>query len=282
MGAEIATPVRRTPTTVHTAADAARHRAAGHWREETVGAHVRRAAAARPDAPALVTATTRLSWAQYDAAADRLAGQLVAAGLQRGAHLAVLLPDGPTAHVAYLAAERAGLVVIGVASRSGEREVLHLLRLAEADALLTHAEPRGLPLAPLLARLRAEGLPRLRSLVVPDLAADPCGEVARRWASRRGRGGRPRPPAPPRRAVPAQLDLGHHGPAEVRRPQPAAVAARRPARDRQRRARRRRRDPLRRPDAVRLRPLVGPHRRLPCSARRPSCWSGSTSTRCST
>jgi acyl-CoA synthetase len=177
MGAEIATPVRRTPTTVHPAADAARHRAASHWSDETVGAHVRRAAAARPDAPALVTATARLGWAQYDAAADRLAGQLVAAGLPRGAHLAVLLPDGPTAHVAYLAAERAGLVVIGVAARSGEREVLHLLRLAEADALLTHAEPRGLPLQPLLARLRAEGLPRLRSLVVPDLAADPDGTV---------------------------------------------------------------------------------------------------------
>ncbi|MDO8186805.1 class I adenylate-forming enzyme family protein [Conexibacter sp. JD483] len=177
MGAEIATPVRRTPTTVHAAADAARHHAAGHWSEQTVGAHVRRAAAARPAAPALVTASARLGWAQYDGAADRLAGQLVAAGLPRGAHLAVLLPDGPTAHVAYLAAERAGLVVIGVAARSGERELLHLLRLAEADALLSHADPRGLPLQPLLARLRAEGLPRLRSLVVPDLAADPRGEV---------------------------------------------------------------------------------------------------------
>jgi acyl-CoA synthetase len=163
---------------VHDPADAARYRAAGLWSEETVGDHVRRARRSRPDGAAFVTATTRMTWAQYDEAADALAAALVAAGFERGQHVAVLLPDGPTAHVAYVAAERAGLVVIGIAARSGVQEVVHLLRLADADALLTHAEPRGHDLPALLARLRAEGLPRLRSVVVPDLADPDAGGVA--------------------------------------------------------------------------------------------------------
>lgn len=166
-------PAGRAPR-VHGTPDAARHRAAGWWDDDTVGDHVRRARERRPDGAAFVTATTRMTWAQYDDAATGLAASLAAAGLERGQHVAVLLPDGPTAHVAYLAAERAGLVVIGVAARSGVQEIVHLLRLAEADALLTHAEPRGLALDALLARLRAEGLPRLRSVVVPDLADPPA------------------------------------------------------------------------------------------------------------
>lgn len=182
MGAETtATPVSRTPpptTAVHTAADAARYRAAGWWGTETVGDHVARARAANPGGAAFVTATTRMSWAQYDDGATALAQALAAAGFARGQHLAVLLPDGPTAHVAYLAAERAGLVVIGVAARSGVGEIVHLLRLAEADALLTHAALRGVELTALLARLRAEGLPSLRSVVVPDLADPAAGGVA--------------------------------------------------------------------------------------------------------
>ncbi|MDW5592806.1 class I adenylate-forming enzyme family protein [Conexibacter stalactiti] len=182
MGAETtATPVSRTPpptTAVHTAADAARYRAAGWWGTETVGDHVARARAANPGGAAFVTATTRMSWAQYDDAATALAQALAAAGFERGQHLAVLLPDGPTAHVAYLAAERAGLVVIGVAARSGVGEIVHLLRLAEADALLTHPQTRGVELAALLAQLRAEGLPALRSVVVPDLADPAAGGVA--------------------------------------------------------------------------------------------------------
>lgn len=181
MGARVAAAtVRRNlpPVAVHAAADAARYRAAGWWGEETVGAHVRRARERRPAGLAFVTATTRMTWAQYDDAATALAGLLAAAGLRRGDRLAVLLPDGPTAHVAYVAAERAGLVVIGVAARSGTREVAHLLRLAEADALLTHPALRGGSLDALLGQLRAEGLPALRSVVVPDLADPAAGGLA--------------------------------------------------------------------------------------------------------
>lgn len=175
MGAETAaTPASSTTP----ATDAARYRAAGWWDDETVGDHVRAARERRPDGFAFVTATSRMTWAQYDDAATALAGMLADAGLERGQHVAVLLPDGPTAHVAYVAAERAGLVVIGVAARSGVQEIVHLLRLAEADALLTHAAPRGFALDALLARLRAEGLSSIRSVVVPDLADPATGGVA--------------------------------------------------------------------------------------------------------
>jgi acyl-CoA synthetase len=181
MGARAAaTTVRRNlpPATAHTAADAARYRAAGWWSELTVGEHVRRARERRPDGAAFLTATTRMTWAQYDEASTALAAALASAGLERGQRIAILLPDGPTAHVAYVAAERAGLVVIGIPARSGVREIVHQLRLAEADALLTHATLRATPVDALLSQLRAEGLPALRSVVVPDLADPAAGGVA--------------------------------------------------------------------------------------------------------
>jgi acyl-CoA synthetase len=151
--------------------DAARYRAEGWWTERSLSEDVGAARTRHPAAPAFATADGRMSWARYDDLATRLAAALAGAGLERGARLAVLLPDGPTAHVTYLAAERAGLAVVGIAARSGEREIAHLLRLGEADALVTHADLRDEPSTALAGRLAARHEPAgLRHLVVPDLA----------------------------------------------------------------------------------------------------------------
>ena len=61
----------------------------------------------------------------------------------------MLLPDGPGAHVAYVAAERAGLIVVGIGPRAGLTEVRHLLDRTQASALLAPASHRGADLAEL-------------------------------------------------------------------------------------------------------------------------------------
>lgn len=102
----------------------------------TVSAAVRRHARERPAAPAFVTADDRLTWSEYDAWADRLAVVLRGTGAD-GDRVAVLLPDGPAVHAAYLAVERAGRVIVGIGPRAGEREIAHLVGLTGARALVT-------------------------------------------------------------------------------------------------------------------------------------------------
>src|SRR2546423_14653452 len=103
-------------------ADAAQYRADGWWGDETIGERVRALAAAQPDGPAYITEHHRLSWDQYNRAADRLAGALIAAGLEPGDRMAGGLPDGATGHTAFIAAERAGPTLAGIGARAGDPE----------------------------------------------------------------------------------------------------------------------------------------------------------------
>jgi acyl-CoA synthetase len=152
-------------------ADVAAYKRAGWWGETTVGDAVAGWAVTRPDADAIVADHGRASWADYDEAATRLARVLVATGLRRGDRLAVLLPDGLAVHVAFVAAERAGVTVVGLGHRAGDDEIRHLLTLTRADALVTLAEHRGRRTAEIFDSLRAAGCP-LRHHVVVDADGD--------------------------------------------------------------------------------------------------------------
>ncbi|MEO6468299.1 MAG: class I adenylate-forming enzyme family protein [Acidimicrobiia bacterium] len=99
---------------------------------EVVAHHAR----SRPDAPAFLGGDP-LTWGEYDARACELATQLAQTYPERGTRIAVQMPDGPDVHVMYLAAERAGLVVVGVGPRAGTREVDHLLAATGAAELIT-------------------------------------------------------------------------------------------------------------------------------------------------
>ncbi|HEY8523675.1 MAG TPA: class I adenylate-forming enzyme family protein [Acidimicrobiales bacterium] len=145
---------------------AAEYRAQGWWGDETLADVVRRHAAERPDATAFVADAGRLTWSGYDRAADRLAAALAGAGLPAGARVGVWLPDSATVHVAFLAAERAGLTVVGVGARAGARELRHLLGTTGAEALVTLATHRGQSTVEVVAGLARDGL-ALRHVVVP-------------------------------------------------------------------------------------------------------------------
>lgn len=81
------------------------------------------------------------------------------AGLAPGDRIGVLLPDGPGVHAAYVGAEKAGLVVVGIGPRAGAAEIRHLLTQTEARALLSPARHREHDLRALAASLRAQGVP---------------------------------------------------------------------------------------------------------------------------
>ena len=108
-----------------------------------------------PDETAFVTPESRVSWKQYDAAADAIASALDLAGEGYG-HVAVLLPDTAVFHAALYAAFRTGRVAVGIGSRSGIREISHLIARSEASVLVTTRTLRGVDTAELVASLRAE------------------------------------------------------------------------------------------------------------------------------
>src|SRR5258705_1552142 len=86
---------------------------------ETIDAH----AARIPDALAFAAGDDALTWRGYAQRSDPLAAALVRAGLARGQRVAVLLPDGPGVHVAFVATEQAGPVSVRIGPRPRDGEV---------------------------------------------------------------------------------------------------------------------------------------------------------------
>lgn len=121
----------------------AEYRAAGSWDDRTVASSVTRHARERGSRDAFVSEDHRLTWSDYDSRSTQRAGAL--SRFERGSKVAVLVPDGPLVHEIYVAAEKAGLTVVGIGPRAGEREVEHLVRASGAVALV--AAPAHLPIA---------------------------------------------------------------------------------------------------------------------------------------
>ena len=102
----------------------------------TLSATVAANVSCEPDGLAFAGGTHRITWREYDDRSDALAAALLASGARPGDRVAVWLPDGPAVHVAYLAAEKAGLVIVGIGPRAGTREIGHLLATTGARVLV--------------------------------------------------------------------------------------------------------------------------------------------------
>ncbi|MDL4814326.1 class I adenylate-forming enzyme family protein [Actinomadura opuntiae] len=145
------------------------YRAAGWWGTETVADHVRRQAVRRPAGAAHITVAGTLSWSGYEEHSTRLARHLAGLGLAPGERVAALLPDGPAWHVTAVAAEKAGLVLVGAGARAGRRELRFLLERTGSKAMVTLHAHRGEPSADLVAALRADGVDLVHHVVVDRL-----------------------------------------------------------------------------------------------------------------
>lgn len=115
-----------------------------------------------PSREAMVTSTRRLTYAQLDMRANRLANHLVGAGIGPGNHVGLQLLNGTEYIEGMLAAFKVRAVPINVNFRYAESELRYLFDDADLVALIHHRRfaPR--------VRAAAEGLEHLRHLLVVD------------------------------------------------------------------------------------------------------------------
>lgn len=133
--------------------------------QTTLARLVRRHARHTPHDLAFIEPNRQIDWARYDELSDCLARRFLNEGLARGDRIGVYLPDGIDLHVALLAAEKAGLIALGIGSRAGLREVRHLLSVAQASALLSFPVHRDIDMVAATDELRGH-LPGLRHWVL--------------------------------------------------------------------------------------------------------------------
>ena len=152
---------------------AARYRAAGYWRDETLADVARRACREAPDRLLLIEGDRRVTRAEAWDAASRLAAFFLSRGLEPGDVVSFQLPNWIEAAVIALAARRCGLVLNPIPPNYRESEVRYILQDCRREA-----------------GVRPAGVPQARSSA--DARGTPVGAAVgagRRRRSRR-RGGR--------------------------------------------------------------------------------------------
>jgi acyl-CoA synthetase len=153
--------------------DVAAYKRAGWWGDRTIGDVIKTWAASQPLDLAYVGDDARLTWHEYDARATKLATAFVEAGIPRGARLAILVPDTPAVHVAFVAAERAGVTAVGIGARAGLAEIRHLVSKTGATALVTLEAHRGRDAASLFSEIFDGSAPATHFTIDPDASGDP-------------------------------------------------------------------------------------------------------------
>ncbi len=138
---------------------------------QPLAARIDALARTRPDGVAFYSDSEDLTWAEYARRSDRLAAHLAGLGLLPGERVAVLLPDGPGVHNAFVGCEKAGLVVMGIGPRAGREEIRHLVRKSGAAALVTRPASRDHDFRVLYEDLRRDGA-ALRHHVVLERQLD--------------------------------------------------------------------------------------------------------------
>ncbi len=96
-------------------------------------------ARAQPDHPVSIQGDKIQTWGEFDAHADRLAADLLRAGLGHQSKIAAYLYNGPEYLTTYYAGFKAALAPFNVNYRYGPEELLYLLDNADAEAVVFHA-----------------------------------------------------------------------------------------------------------------------------------------------
>ena len=122
--------------------DAARYRAAGLWGKRTIASELRQAAAATPDAPAVVSAEGKLTYRELDERADRIAAGLLALGLRPGDPVLFQVQNRYQSALAWYAVLKAGLVPVCTLAPHRKYEIEQIGRMTGATAHLVEAGGR--------------------------------------------------------------------------------------------------------------------------------------------
>src|ERR1700691_6215893 len=115
-----------------------------------------------PDKPALVSGDRRLTFAELDARANRVANALVARGVRAGDHVGLYLYNGAEFLEGMLGAFKIRAVPININYRYVEEELAYLFSNADLVALFAQRE--------LVARAHAvrERVPTLRTIIAVE------------------------------------------------------------------------------------------------------------------
>ncbi|UJX45701.1 (2,3-dihydroxybenzoyl)adenylate synthase [Xanthobacter sp. YC-JY1] len=154
-----------SPRQIWPEAFAARYRAAGYWRGETFPAMLRRQAAERPDAVAIVDGERRWTYGELNRRAEAHAAGFLALGLAPGARVLVQLGNVAEFFSVVFGLFRAGLVPVYALAAHRLAEVAHLARRSEAAGYVACDHYAGFDYRPLARALRVEA-PALRHVVI--------------------------------------------------------------------------------------------------------------------
>jgi acyl-CoA synthetase (AMP-forming)/AMP-acid ligase II len=157
------------------------------YENPTVGAFIRRRAAEIGDQQLIVLGSRSLTYAQAEERSTALAHGLLDAGIGKGSHVGVLMPNGPDWVTVWLAAARIGAVLVPINTFYKPRELAWVLHHADVSTLLTVDRYLG---HDYLERLE-ESAPSLAECNGRDVSANelPClksvyvwGEATRSWS----------------------------------------------------------------------------------------------------
>ena len=115
------------------------------------GDFLRDSAAGAPDRVALVGRSQRLTYAQFDEQANRLANALLDVGLKKGAKVAIMSTNCPEYAIAYFAIARTPYVSAHCSTRSIANELIYVLNKIEAEILFLESR-----FAPVIAAILPE------------------------------------------------------------------------------------------------------------------------------
>ncbi|WP_328659040.1 AMP-binding protein [Nocardia salmonicida] len=174
-------------------AAAQEYRAAGYWAGRTLGDLLRDTARSRPQRPAVLSDAGAQTYAELDAAADRMAHGLLALGINPGDRVIVQLPNIPEFATALFGVLRAGIIPVLTLPAHRRVEIEHLAALSEAVAYLIPDQLGDFDYRELAATVR-QAVPSLRHVLVagdpgtgaPDADGSTAGFVALDSVAREG------------------------------------------------------------------------------------------------
>jgi fatty-acyl-CoA synthase len=137
----------------------------------TIHALLDRTAERHGERDAIVFGDRRLTWRETRTQARDLARGLIAAGIGRGDHVAIWVPNHPEWVLLWFACSMVGAVVVPINTRYKTDEVAYILRQSEARLLVLVPTFAEIDYLEMLDRLREAGLPDLHEVVVVGDAA---------------------------------------------------------------------------------------------------------------
>jgi fatty-acyl-CoA synthase len=136
------------------------------WEPVTIAQLLERTAAAHGSREAMVDGERRVTWAEAREGARDYARALMAAGIRRGDHIALWMPNCIEWVQLWFGAAAVGAVIVCVNTRYKTEEVRYIVAQSDAKLLIMVDEFVGIDYLAMLARIAPEEVPELRGTVV--------------------------------------------------------------------------------------------------------------------